>query len=59
MARATYIYIVTEGNRPVAAFTVKHELKTWLERNPGDYVLWRGGDGLSDKKKTPAIMEAP
>lgn len=37
MARSTYIYLVRSGGLldneiPVAAFTVKHELKSWLER---------------------------
>lgn len=34
MARSSYIYIVMEGNSLRAAFTVKHECQTWLERNP-------------------------
>ena len=33
MARATRIYVVTGSDRvPMAAFTVKHECKTWLKR---------------------------
>jgi hypothetical protein len=36
MARSAYIYVVTDGpvGPPVAAFTVKHELLTWIERQP-------------------------
>lgn len=38
MARASYIYIVVEddydGDIVQCAFTVKHECKTWLGRNP-------------------------
>lgn len=30
MARSTYIYVVTDRLGVVAAFTVKHELATWL-----------------------------
>jgi hypothetical protein len=58
MARSTYIYLVTKDGSPVAAFTVKHELATWLSRNQGDYVLYRIGDGLR-QSKPPTIMEAP
>jgi hypothetical protein len=40
MARSTYIYIVVEvdyeGDNILAAFTVKHECQTWIERNPRD-----------------------
>lgn len=46
MARSTYIYFVQgRQGEPVAAFTVKHEMMTWLEQNPGDYTLWRLSDG--------------
>lgn len=38
MARSSYIYIPVvpdyDGDRIEAAFTVKHECQTWLERNP-------------------------
>jgi hypothetical protein len=31
LARSKYIYIAIDANeRPLAAFTVKHECKTWL-----------------------------
>lgn len=34
MSRSTYVYIVRDlSGRPTGAFTVKHELATWLERN--------------------------
>jgi len=45
MARSTYVYVVLRDGEPVAGFTVKHELKTWLERNPGHDQVWRLGDG--------------
>jgi hypothetical protein len=58
MARSTYIYVVLSYNEMVAAFTVKHELKTWWNRcdHPYqcDYEIWRIRDG--DKEgltKTP------
>jgi hypothetical protein len=34
VSRSTYIYIVCEFGVPIAAFTVKHELETWLEKHP-------------------------
>lgn len=35
MARATYIWVVMDADilLPVGVFTVKHEMKTWLQRN--------------------------
>lgn len=49
MARSTCVYVVlTEGGVPLAGFTVKHELVTWLRRgseNPDDVQIWRCGDG--------------
>jgi hypothetical protein len=49
MARSQYIYVVTgiASRRPVAAFTVKHELITWLNARNGHSMLriWRLGDG--------------
>lgn len=36
MSRASYIWVVMQTNSslPVAAFTVKHELKRWLGADP-------------------------
>lgn len=56
MARSSYIYLVKgSGNvgnyNPLAAFTVKHELVTWLKKRfPGGVGLngvegWRMPDG--------------
>jgi hypothetical protein len=53
MARSSYVYVVMNGDIPVAGFTVKHELVTWLGRNPGDYVIYRLGDKGS---RPPVIM---
>ena len=48
MARSTYVYVVisNDDGLPKAGFTVKHEMNTWLERNQGDYTIWRLSDGL-------------
>ncbi|MGY1946665.1 hypothetical protein [Nocardia asiatica] len=51
MARSQYIYIVTVAGGGwvdiVAAFTVKHELVTWLRNNPApDHRVTRVNDGL-------------
>ena len=46
MARSSYIYLVTEKDEPVAAFTVKWEMLSWIEHHPGDYEKWRMSDGL-------------
>jgi len=52
MARSTCVYVVMRtGAMPVAGFTVRHELITWLTRHPEvrepDFAVWRCGDGLS------------
>lgn len=39
MARATGIWVVVSGGNlgcPIAAFTVKHELQTWLDKHLED-----------------------
>lgn len=49
MARSTYIYVLTEDELLLAAFTVKHEMMTWLDNHPGEYEAWRildGGGGV-------------
>ncbi len=55
MARATYIYLVTKDGEPIAAFTVKHEMESWIVRNPGTYNKFRMGDG-GHGAKAPAEM---
>lgn len=37
MARASGIWVVSKGRFPIGAFTVKHELKRWLEKNKAKY----------------------
>ncbi len=61
MARSTYIYVVEryvdysgETYAVTAAFTVKHEMQTWLDRNPGDYRIWRMSDGAS---RDPILLD--
>lgn len=51
MARATTIWVIqsTVTDEPFAAFTVKHELKTWLNQRRHQIVgfrLFRVPDGL-------------
>ncbi|GAB9152965.1 hypothetical protein [Bradyrhizobium diazoefficiens] len=56
MARSTYIYTVTTNGAPEAAFTVKHELVTYLgKRDPTrpPYVIYR----LYDGGKRPELTE--
>lgn len=45
MARSTYVYIVISDDKPVAGFTVKHEMVTWLLNNQGKYTIYRLSDG--------------
>lgn len=52
MARSSYVYVVMDHDTPVAGFTVKHELKTWLERQDEDYTVFRLSDGLHQR---PAV----
>lgn len=45
MARSTYVYVVVVLDTPIAAFTVKHELLSWLNRHPlKDARVWRVHD---------------
>lgn len=41
MARSSYIYVVQDGvsEHPLGAFTVKHELITWLSKRRAVAVL--------------------
>lgn len=51
MARSNVIWIVLMiGNRPAAAFTVKHEMIEWLDKQPDKFRLsvWRYPDNPSD-----------
>lgn len=57
MARSTYIYAVFRNGEPTSAFTVKHELATWLKRNPGEYRIFRIGDGVNPAKPPVEITD--
>lgn len=70
MARSSYIYTVIPfaGHAPAAAFTVKHELVTWIKRyfpaKPGKferpirvYRLPDGGLMLGDKRPVFVKMD--
>jgi hypothetical protein len=60
MARSTYIYIVMgpnggEHDEPWSAFTVKHELVTYVARHSGSWKrssvsIWRVQDGKWARK---------
>lgn len=54
MARSTYVYVVvdTDGNI-VSAFTVKHEMQSWLNRHKGDHRVWRVRDNDTTHKYPP------
>lgn len=62
MARASCVYVVmpadgaTFPHVPVATFTVKHELRSWLEKRPEPELLrlFRSPDG---GRSTPGITE--
>lgn len=56
MARSTYIYVVMEDGLPIKGFTVKHELKTWVEKNPSlEYRFFRLRDGLRQDQSVDEI----
>lgn len=63
MARATYIYVVMDGHEPLAAFTVKHELVSWVRRGHLGQItgIWRIPDnafpGRSKENITSEIRE--
>lgn len=52
MARSTYVYVVLCGHRRdhvLAPFTVKHELRTWLQRQTRtDLSVRRFKDGRDE-----------
>lgn len=56
MARSSYIYLVTDNSEPIAAFTVKWEMASWIRRHPGNYQRFRMADGLYPNKQ-PVAME--
>jgi hypothetical protein len=59
MARSSYVYVVMLDDKPVAGFTVKHEMKSWLEDQEDEFVIWRLKDGrkLFGETPPPVVME--
>lgn len=69
MPRSTYVYLVRSGDllvnaTPVAAFTVKHELRSWLhQRSPeirAEFHVYRmpdGGGGAVTDMSISEILE--
>ena len=57
MARSSYIYIVLRPSSSyiLAAFTVKHELTTFLQRLGGPYEVWRVKD--ADPAVEPTVIK--
>lgn len=60
MARSTSIYVVTDNrSNIIRAFTVKRELRTWLERLPVPFVytVTTVPDGTGDRApySVPAV----
>jgi hypothetical protein len=50
MARSEYVYVLEVPGQPPMPWTVKHELRAWLDRNPPvagmpGIRLWRCRDG--------------
>jgi len=61
MARAYKIYIISHRTMPIAAFTVKHEAKSWIAENVVDFdkfIVWILADNNSKAaRKTMTINE--
>lgn len=58
MARSSYIYILYNINDDLeGAFTVLHELKTFVERNPGSYYAHRYRDGQPETVATEVDLK--
>jgi hypothetical protein len=57
MSRSLYIWLVqdTEGD-VVAAFTVKHELGSWLDKNGTNFLVSRIRDGRADPGARPVEL---
>jgi hypothetical protein len=61
MARSNYIYILFRENNDgtniiVGAFTVKHELMSYIEQIPGTYTARRYRDGRPAEGTTPLTL---
>jgi hypothetical protein len=58
MARSTYIYLMVVDGKPYAAFTVKHELETYLDHfeenhDDGEVEIFRLRDNPIHNDKDP------
>lgn len=57
MARASFIYVVNQGTCPIAAFTVKHELMSFLEDHGFPlWIVYRIKDGATELLATDARL---
>ncbi len=53
MARSSHIYLLySTAYTLVGAFTVLHEMKTYIEHNPGSYYAIRYRDGRPEQPST-------
>jgi hypothetical protein len=59
MARSAYVYVLECPREPPRAWTVKHELRTWLRGQdiPEDWVLWRAADAGPDVPRTEMSIQ--
>jgi hypothetical protein len=63
MARSSYVYVLLGPDGPPMPWTVKHELRTWLQRNmPGEihpsWRLFRCRDGRPEDAMTTMDIRA-
>jgi len=55
VSRSRYVYVVvsTDDGQPIAGFTVKHELETWLSKNKTTWMkVWRIRDNGTHTEHT-------
>jgi hypothetical protein len=62
MARSTYIYYAQSKRHPSdpaysAAFTVKHELISWLGSEAHLYQVWRMSDGVREGSSVKVMQD--
>jgi hypothetical protein len=59
MARSTVVYVVMLNRLVLAGFTVKHELVSWLGRQPDTHAfrIWRAQDGVSKSREPTDITK--
>lgn len=67
MARAHSIWVIQERHdyeiyHVVAAFTVRHELVTWMKKHnitDSDYQIYKTGDGVWQEKLDTGWLDEP